>query len=77
MKPFDYQRYGRPGSAIPGSRFVRGYCPICGAPVRTSTPRSPPPCFDCDGHQRPGGYGGPADDVSGWQANAIRALEDS
>lgn len=75
MKPFDYETYGPPGSPISGSRFVRGYCPVCGAPVRTSTPRCPLSCFDCDGHQRPGGRAGPIDDVTGYQANAIRALE--
>ncbi|MFB3894494.1 MAG: hypothetical protein ACE15C_21035 [Phycisphaerae bacterium] len=75
MKPFDYAKYGKPGTPIPGSRFVRGYCPICGAPVRTSNPKLPLPCFDCDGHERPGGSAGPIDDVTGYQANAVRALE--
>ena len=75
MKPFDHATYGQPGSAIPGSRFVRGYCPICGAPVRTSRPEAPQPCSDCDGHERPSGKAGPIDDVTGYQANAIRALE--
>jgi len=76
MKPFDFATYGRPGSPIPGSRFVRGYCPACGAPVRTSRPNNPPPCFKCDGHRRPAGRGAPIDDITGYQANAIRVLED-
>ena len=75
MKPFDFATYGRPGSSIPGSRFVRGYCPICGDPIRTLYPNAPLPCFDCDGHERPGGRAAPIDDVTGYQANAIRALE--
>jgi hypothetical protein len=76
MRPFDYATYGRPGTPIPGSRFVRGYCPNCGAPIRTPHPDTPLLCFDCDGHVRPGGYAGPIDDVTGYEANAVRALED-
>ena len=75
MKPFDFATYGRPGSPIPGSRFVRGYCPVCGAPIRTLYPDAPLPCFDCDGHERPAGRAAPIDDVTGYQANAVRALE--
>jgi len=75
VKPFDYETFGRPGSPISGSRYLRGYCPVCGAPIRTDYPNAPLPCFDCDGHQRPGGRGGHIDDVTGYQANAIRALE--
>ena len=75
VKPFDYATYGQPGSPISGSRFVRGYCPVCGVPVRTDWPEYPDPCFDCDGHVRPVGRGAPIDDITGYQANAIRALE--
>ena len=75
MKPFDYATYGQPGSPVPGSRFVRGYCPICGAPVRTSQFSPPQACSACDGHELRGGRGAPIDDVTGYQANAIRALE--
>ena len=75
MKPFDYETYGKPGSPIPGSRFVRGYCPICGSPIRTTTPDDPQPCFDCDGHEKPIGHAPPIDDVTGYQANAIRDME--
>lgn len=75
MKPFDYATYGPPGSPIPHSRFVRGYCPVCGAPVRTLHPDVPKACFDCDGHERPGGCAGPIDDLTGYQANAVRVLE--
>ena len=66
--------HGKPGSAIAGSRFVRGYCPYCGAPTRTLHPENPLPCFKCDGHVRPG-KGFPIDDVTGYQANAIREME--
>jgi len=31
---FDYARYGRPGTAIPGSDLLRGYCPLCSEPIR-------------------------------------------
>jgi len=75
MKPFDYETYGKPGSPIPGSRFVRGYCPACGAPIRTPYPDAPIKCSACNGHKPPGGYAGPIDDVTGYQANAIRMLE--
>jgi hypothetical protein len=75
MKPNDYETYGPPGSEIPGSRWLRGYCPICGAPIRTNSPDRPQPCADCDGHERAGGNAGPIDDVTGYQANAIRVLE--
>lgn len=76
MKPFDFETFGQPGSPIPGSRFLRGYCPVCGAPIRTSYPDTPLPCSDCDGHERPAGKNSyPTDDVTGYQANAIRALE--
>ncbi len=75
MKPFDYATYGLPGARIPGSRYVRGYCPFCGAPVRTTIPGCPEPCADCDGHPRPGGTDPPPDEITGYQANALRCLE--
>ena len=31
-----YFRYGAPGSRIPGSRYFRGYCRICGEPIRVT-----------------------------------------
>jgi len=34
QKEPDTARYGEIGSRIPGSVFVRGYCPCCGEPVR-------------------------------------------
>ena len=30
-----YRRWGLPGSRIEGSRYYRGYCILCGEPVRT------------------------------------------
>lgn len=29
-----YEKYGRPGTAIPGSKLRRGYCPLCKEPIR-------------------------------------------
>ncbi len=72
-------RWGTPGSSIPGSKYVRAYCPTCGEPMRISRETFRLglilPCSNCDGHERPGGYEPPADDYGGMQANAIRQLE--
>lgn len=29
-----YERYGWPGSEVPGSKYYRGYCMMCGEPIR-------------------------------------------
>jgi len=47
-----YPEFGEP---IPGSRYVRGYCPRCHAPMRMehgTPPRCLPWCDDC-GRLRP------------------------
>ena len=73
-------RYGPPRSRIPGSRYVRWYCEFCGEPMRVSGRSWPPAVRDCE--QCAGRHGqvavpssAPTDDIGGYQANAIRALE--
>lgn len=73
-------KYGEICSRIPGSIFVRWYCVLCGEPMRVSNDHWPPvhtTCERCAGrHGQVGrGHGGPIDDVTGYQANAIRAME--
>ncbi|MCD4823675.1 MAG: hypothetical protein K8S55_03645 [Phycisphaerae bacterium] len=74
-----YEKYGKPGSPITCSRYVRAYCPVCGEPVRVSIALfkkcAIQPCFGCDGHCRPGGYAGPTEDCNPSQSNAIRCME--
>ena len=72
--------YGRAGECVDGSCWARWYCLGCGEPMRVS--EYPPTvahcvCEVCSGHKNrvPGGYWGPIDDVTGYQANAIRAME--
>ena len=71
--------YGDYGSRIPGSEFYRAYCFTCGTPMRvTSANRRQIPvfCERCDGHRpKTPGHSGPIDDVTGYQANAIRDME--
>ena len=73
-------RYGPPGSRIAGSQYVRWYCVFCGVPMRVSGKSWPPAIRDCE--RCAGRHGqvaapasAPRDDVSGYQANAIRAME--
>jgi hypothetical protein len=73
-------RYGLARSAIAGSKYVRWYCVMCGEPMRVSAKPWPPPIQDCE--QCAGRHAQVAvpssartDDVSGYQANAIRAME--
>ena len=84
VKPFDFDRYGRRGSRIAGSKLLRAYCRNCGQPMRVL----PDPCessdihadasdfcSECDGHAKPVGKSFPTDDVTGYQANAIKDME--
>lgn len=52
MGGWDYKKYGKPFSGIPGSICYRGYCPECGEPVRLSKERAEAKetifCVDCD-----------------------------
>jgi hypothetical protein len=73
-------RFGQPGSRIAGSKYVRWYCVFCGEPMRVSGKPWPPAVRDCE--RCAGRHGqiavpssAPLDDVSGYQANAIRAME--
>jgi len=73
-------RFGRPGSPIPGSRYVRWYCQSCGEPMRVTRDPWPPTYLICEVCGDRHGYvperkAGPIDDVGGYQANAIRAME--
>lgn len=79
IKPLTAE-FGQPGSPIPGSQYVRWYCESCGEPMRVSGKPWPPAVRDCE--RCAGRHGqvaapasGPLDDVSGYQANAIRAME--
>ena len=40
-------KWGEPGSRIPGSKYVRGYCPACGDPIRVVPGGKPVRCQDC------------------------------
>ena len=73
-------RYGPAGSRIPGSRYVRWYCELCGEPMRVSGRLWPPLIRNCERCDSRHGYvperkAAPTDDIGGYQANAIRALE--
>lgn len=73
-------QFGPARSAIAGSKYVRWYCVMCGEPMRVSPKPWPPPISDCERCAgRHGQIAAPAsaraDDVSGYQANAIRAME--
>ena len=51
-------KHGRPGDPIPGSRYVRAYCPDCGDPMRVSrevweSDAPLAPCLDCDPCREP------------------------
>ena len=72
-------RYGEPGSPIKGSRLVRGYCRVCGTPIRRDPNAVAQECEICSGVQRdlmPGGYAGQLDeDEGGYGSIARRAME--
>ena len=36
-QPPNFAKYGNPGTLIPGSKFRRGYCRVCGEPIRVTT----------------------------------------
>lgn len=73
------QKKLRRGDPIPGSRFVRAYCDRCDAPMRVSSKQlmtvTPIYCECCD---PPVIIPSAAtkDDLSPWQENAIRAMEE-
>ncbi len=85
------ERYGLPGSEIEGSKQLRWYCTYCGRPMRVpNIPNDingnlecpkPHDCEGCAGSRGTPGSGNsqafPIDDVTGYQANAIRDLEQS
>ena len=73
-------RYGEPGSRIPGSQYYRWYCLDCGEPMRVTGQNWPPTyetCEVCAGRhgQVAQPHSGPTDETSGYEHNAIRALE--
>lgn len=43
----------RVGDPIPGSRYVRGVCCLCGEPIRVGTPGKADKCHECDGDPIP------------------------
>lgn len=71
-------KFGEPGTSIENSRFYRGYCSVCGSPIRVPNPDCPmsETCFDCDGHVRPCGPIGATDDDDPSWANARKVRED-
>ena len=87
----DVQRYGAVGSPIPGSAFVRGYCPCCGEAIRITADQAEviirrppaaelmPDCAECQAALHPG-HGGPSgcygdDESLGGWSNNVRAME--
>ena len=79
MKDIGHE-FGEPGSPIKGSAFVRWYCEGCNRPMRVPITPWPPEtriCEFCAGahSQPPGGGAFPIDDITGYQANAIRAMD--
>lgn len=46
-----YLQWGRPGDPIAGSALVRGYCAVCGDPIRVRLGTNPElcECQDCRG----------------------------
>ena len=78
-----YHRHPDAGTRIPGSVFVRDYCPGCGTAMRVTVERFEKGlhlrCEKCAPH-RPKGcvvsrQPGATDDITGYQANAIRNME--
>ena len=84
-------KYGRPGDPIPGSRYVRAYCPDCGDPMRVSREvwedeDAIPCCLECDPSREPtdSTVGAlmqrearvPASPSPSWD-NAVRCLEEN
>ena len=79
-------RYGEPGSRIPGTSLRRAYCYWCGVAIRVPYDATvlsviacgAIQCESCNGDRKrlmPGGYAGPIDDITGYEANAVRAME--
>ena len=75
-------KWGARGSLISGSRFVRDYCKSCGQPIRVlKLHQDGASCEACSGEKRrlmreSRATAAPLDDVTGYQANAIRAMEE-
>lgn len=65
------------GEKIPGSRFVRDFCNDCGTPMRVVAIDIPHWCEDCDPKPSISSTAATRDDISPWQENAIRDLEDN
>ena len=67
------------GDPIPGSILYRDFCRECGEPMRvdltTARKKHSPCCERCEPHQL-ANMPATMDDLSPWQENAIRAMED-
>lgn len=72
-----YAEYGKPGSAIEGSKLVRDYCRECGEPMRVYPGETGSICVHCLYGAPESEEHGPADDEqeNGWWSNGVRALE--
>jgi len=76
--------FGRPGSPIPGSIYVRGYCTSCAEPIRVRLDEKGVPlrgrCSTCRSNEHPG-YNPIAtrfdDDSCGYGSVARKALEEA
>lgn len=74
-----YSKPLRRGDPIPGSILYRDFCRECGEPMRvdrtTARKKHSPCCERCEPHQL-ANMPATTDDLSPWQENAIRAMED-
>lgn len=77
-----YEKYGRPGDPIPGSRFVRAYCCWCSEPIRVPAmaDADEQECAECNPELRgvPGVGESRRTDIDGgpmWD-NIVKAYED-
>jgi hypothetical protein len=69
---------GAPGTPIPGSRYVRGYCAVCGLPVRVTDATDPQiPCYKCSGVWRESTWPHPSRNrgTNGSWHNAVKEYE--
>lgn len=79
LKEIDVKGDLRSGQRIPGSRYFRAYCLRCKCPMRVTETKldTGSMCRDCDPDpSRLASSPATVDDLSPWQENAIRAMEE-
>ena len=73
------KRKERQGDSIPGSVLYRAFCCRCDEPIRVTWSDLQKQkqfwCHDCDPKPQPS-TAATKDDISPWQENAIRCMED-